>query len=237
MLTDLFPIFFSPEDKGGGGGDDADEETEDLEEEQEEEEAADEEEEEEEFDKPLALETIRRQRTEFRDLKKAHRKTSKELADLKKSITDKEKSDLELAQQGMKESDARASKAEAALKDERLKSAIIRAAAVQGMRDPEDAYLNLKNSKSIEWEEEEYPFSVDAESVKDAVAKLKEEKPYLFEEESSRDDEDDDDLGGSPLHKKVRSRIRQSQRDEARSKRKASEALKPEPEVVISESL
>lgn len=237
MLLELFPfisIFYSPEDKGGG----ADDDTEDPKNKQEEPTDDDDDakgkkkddESDDDFDKPLALETIRKQREEFRDLKKNYRELEKSHNELKKSIEDKEKSDLELAQQGKTESDARASKAEAALKDERLRSAIIRASAVAGMRDPEDAYLQLRDSKDIEWEDEEYPFTVDSESVKNAVEALKEDKPYLFDEKEQ--EQDDDDPGGSPLHKRVRSRIKAAERDKKKAERSKE---KEKPEVVVAD--
>jgi len=227
LIEELFPIWFSPDEDSGGNGDDAEDQEES---EEEEEEGKEEGEEEEDFDKPLALRTIRKQREEYRDMKKKYRTIDNELKTLKKQQEDKDKNEIELASQQSKESVARAAKAEQALKNERIRSAVIRVAAIEGMRDPEDAYLNLRDSDAIEFEDED-EFKVDTESVKDAIADLKKEKPYLFETEEE-EEEDEDEPGGSPIRRKVRSRIKKAEKDQARIKREAAEKLKPD--VVIS---
>lgn len=232
-LLNLFPIWYSPDDNGGNGdGEDADDDN-SSEEEEEDFDPLSVDPEDDDFDKDLAIRTIRKQREDWKETKKQNRELAKEIAKLKKAKEDEEKSAIELAKETAQTSTARAEKAEAALKDERIRSAIIRVAAIEGMRDPDDAYLNLKDGGEIEFEDED-AMIVDMDSVKNAIAILKEDKPYLFELEQE-ELENDDDPGGSPLRKRVRSRIKKAEREAAEKKKSARDVEIPE--VIVSKSL
>lgn len=234
-LMNYFPIWFSPDENGGGGnGEDAETDENDESSSDEEDESFDPFEvdpKDDDFDKDLAIRTIRKQREDWKEARKKNRQLERELANLKKAKEDEEKSEIELAREKAETFTARAEKAERALKDERLRSAIIRASAIEGIRDPEDAYLNLRGSDSIQWDDEEN-LVIDMDTVKVAVADLKKDKPYLFDIETDEDD-DEDDPGGSPLRKRVRSRIEKAKREDAEKRKSRSEEVDI-PERIVS---